>query len=125
MFTLILPVNYNIPCNLLIVTLLFIALDILVGLVKAFSTTGFKSLKMREGLFHKLGEILCVLFGITCEVSFPLVGITINLPIVSTICVYIVLMETGSIIENLAVISPNIKSMLGKVFGVYKNEDEE
>ena len=119
------PLDYNIPASLMIVTLLFIVLDILVGLVKAFSTVGFKSLKMREGLFHKLGEVLCVLFGVVCEISFPLVGITINLPIVSTICIYIVLMETGSIIENLAVISPNIKSMLGKVFGSYKNEDEE
>lgn len=119
------PLDYNIPASLMIVTLLFIVLDILVGLVKAFSTVGFKSLKMREGLFHKLGEVLCVAFGVVCEISFPLVGITINLPIVSTICIYIVLMETGSIIENLAVISPNIKSMLGKVFGSYKNEDEE
>lgn len=121
----VLPVNYNIPATLMIVTLMFIVLDILVGLVKAFSTTGFKSLKMREGLFHKLGEVLCVLFGVVCEISFPLVGITISLPIVSTICVYIVLMETGSIIENLAVISPNIKLMLGKVFGGYKNEDDK
>lgn len=121
----VLPLNYNIPASLMIVTLLFIVLDILVGLVKAFSTVGFKSLKMREGLFHKLGEVLCVLFGVVCEISFPLVGISISLPIVSTICVYIVLMETGSIIENLAVISPNIKSMLGKVFEGYKNEDEK
>ena len=125
MFPLVFPLDYNIPASLMIVTLLFIVLDILVGLVKAFSTVGFKSLKMREGLFHKLGEVLCVAFGVVCEISFPLVGITINLPIVSTICIYIVLMETGSIIENLAVISPNIKNMLGKVFGGYKNEDEE
>ena len=125
MFALIFPTNYTFPVNLLIVSLVFIVLDFLVGLIKAFSTTGFKSMKMREGLFHKLGEILCVSFGVVCEICFPLVGITISLPIVSTICIYIVLMETGSIIENLAVISPNIKLMLGKVFGAYKNEDEE
>lgn len=125
MFALIFPTNYTFPVSLLIVTLVFIVLDILVGLVKAFSTTGFKSLKMREGLFHKLGEIMCVAFGVVCEICFPLVGITITLPIVSTICIYIVLMETGSIIENLAVVSPNINSLLGKVFGGYKNEDDE
>lgn len=118
----ILPIAYTVPVNLCIVTALFILMDIVVGVIKAFSRTGFKSLKMREGLFHKLGEVLCVVFGIVCEISFPAVGITVNLPIVSTICIYIVLMETGSIVENLAVISPNINKLLGKVFDSYKNE---
>lgn len=119
------PVEYTVPVNLILVTTLFITMDILVGLVKAFSKTTFKSLKMREGLFHKLGELLCVAFGIACEVSFPLVGINIKIPIVSTICIYIVLMETGSIVENLIIISPNIKSVVVKVFGSYKEESEE
>lgn len=121
----LLPIEYTVPVNLVIVSALFIVMDVLVGLVKAFSKTGFKSLKMREGLFHKLGELMCIAFGIVCEISFPLVGITIKLPIASTICVYIVLMETGSIVENLAIISPNIQKVLGKVFGEYKEESEE
>lgn len=116
---------YTVPLKLLIITVLFILMDIIVGVIKAFSRTGFKSLKMREGLFHKLGEILCVAFGIVCEISFPAIGITVSLPIVSTICIYIVLMETGSIVENLAIISPNIHNLLGKVFDGYKNEGEQ
>lgn len=121
----VMPITYTVPMKLCIVTVLFILMDIIVGVIKAFSKTGFKSLKMREGLFHKLGEILCVAFGIVCEISFPAVGITVNLPIVSTICIYIVLMETGSIVENLAIISPNIHNLLGKVFDGYKNEGEQ
>ena len=120
-----LPIEYVVPVNLIIVTTLFITMDVVVGLVKAISKATFKSLKMREGLFHKLGEILCVVFGIACEISFPLVGINIKLPIVSTICIYIVLMETGSIVENLVVISPNIKNVVVKVFGSYKEESEK
>lgn len=121
----VMPITYTVPMKLCIVTVLFILMDIIVGVIKAFSKTGFKSLKMREGLFHKLGEILCVAFGIVCEISFPAVGITVNLPIVSTICIYIVLMETGSIVENLAIISPNVHNLLGKVFDGYKNEGEQ
>ena len=109
--------------KMLIVVLIFIAMDIAVGLVKAFASIGFKSVKMREGLIHKVGEILCVGFGVLCEYSFPFVGIEVNIPIVSTICVYIVLMETGSIVENLAEISPSIKRLLGKVFDGYKQEE--
>lgn len=118
-----LPIQYTVPYNLLLVTLLFIVMDIVMGLVKALETKSFKSLKMREGLFHKLGEILCVVFGMVCEMSFPVVGITVKLPIVTTICIYIIIMETGSIVENLAAISPNIKALLVKVFSAYKNED--
>ena len=113
------------PVNMIIAVLIFIVLDVVIGLVKALSTGTYKSLKMREGLFHKIGEILTIGFGILCENAFPYVGIEIKIPIVSTICIYIVLMETGSIVENLAIISPNIKKLLGKVFGDYKAEDDE
>ena len=118
------PIQYTVPYNLLLVTLVFIVMDVIMGLVKALETKSFKSLKMREGLFHKLGEILCVVFGMVCEMSFPVVGITVKLPIVSTICIYIIIMETGSIVENLAAISPNIKALLVKVFNAYKNEEQ-
>lgn len=117
--------GYNVPYNLLLVVLLFIILDIIVGLAKACATGSYKSVKMREGLYHKIGEILCVMFGVVCEVSFPIVGIDVKLPIVSAICIYIVLMETGSIVENLAAMSPGLSSLIKKVFGGYKNEDEQ
>ena len=113
------------PVNMIITVLIFITLDVIIGLIKALSTGTYKSLKMREGLFHKIGEMLTVGFGILCENAFPYVGIEIKIPIVSTICIYIVLMETGSIVENLSIISPNIKKLLGKVFGDYKAEDDK
>ena len=111
--------------TMLIVVLTFIVLDMIIGIVKALATGSYKSLKMREGLWHKLGEILCVAFGVLCEMAFPYVGITVSIPIVTTICIYIVLMETGSIVENLALISPNIQKMLSKVFGSYKPDDSD
>ena len=111
--------------TMLIVVLTFIVLDMVIGIVKALANGSYKSLKMREGLWHKLGEILCVAFGVLCEMAFPYVGITVSIPIVTTICIYIVLMETGSIVENLALISPNIQKMLSKVFGSYKPDDSD
>lgn len=113
------------PVKLILVVLVFIAVDILVGIIKAAYKTGFKSAKMREGLYHKLGEILSVIFGALCELAFPIVGIDIKIPIVSSICIYLVIMETGSIVENLAVISPNIQKILAKVFGAYKEDKDE
>lgn len=113
--------------KIIIVVLVFILVDVLVGLAKAFANGNYKSALMREGLYHKLGEILAVGFGVLCEELFPYAGITIGVPIVTSICVYIILMETGSIVENLSEISPALASLLTKVFGGYQTEqaDEE
>lgn len=110
--------------KIIIVVLVFILVDVIVGLIKALSQGKYKSALMREGLYHKLGEILAVGFGILCEELFPLAGITIGVPIITSICVYIILMETGSIVENLSALSPQLSNLLNRVFGGYKNEEE-
>ena len=107
-----------------IVVSCFIAFDILTGLIGAIKSGTYKSTKMREGLFHKLGEYFAVAFAYGCEYSFPYVGITVNIPICTSVVVYIVIMETGSIVENIGIISPDLKKILGKTFGDYKNDAE-
>lgn len=108
----------------IVVVSCFIVFDILTGLVGAFMTHTYKSTKMREGLFHKLGEYFAVGFAYGCEYAFPYVGITMTIPICTSVVVYIVIMETGSIVENITIISPDLKRILGKTFGGYKNEDD-
>ena len=109
----------------ILVVLVFIVVDVLVGLAKSLANGNYKSALMRTGLYHKLGEILAVGFGVLCEELFPLAGITVGVPIVTSICVYIILMETGSIVENLSEISPALASLLSRVFNGYKNAEEE
>lgn len=103
----------------------FILCDIVTGLIGALKEHNFKSSIMREGLFHKLGEIFALMFSYGCEYSFPYLGIEINIPIVTSISVYLCLMEVGSVIENLTRISPELKVILSKVFGAYRKKDEE
>lgn len=112
------------PVHLIIVTMIFIVVDILVGLIKALATKSYKSRCMAEGLYHKIGEVLIIAFGMLCEYSFPVIGLNVDLPIVSTICVYIVTMETGSVLENIAVISPTVNNLIGNVFGNFVDKDE-
>lgn len=108
----------------IVVVSCFIAFDILTGLVSALMTHTYKSTKMREGLFHKLGEYFAVGFAYGCEYAFPYVGITMTVPICTSVVIYIIIMETGSIVENITIISPDLKRILGKTFGGYKNEDD-
>lgn len=100
----------------ILVTTIFIVFDIATGWLKALSTGTTDSSIMRKGLFHKLAEILSVMFGYTCEYVFPFAGIEVTIPFATGIATYIVLMETASIIENLAIMNPNLAAILEKFF---------
>ena len=103
----------------LLIALGFIVFDIITGLAQALKNGTYKSSVMREGLYHKLGEVLSMGFAYGCEYSFPYVGIDITIPICSSVMIYIIIMETGSIIENLSQLSPELKAIFSKVFKSY------
>lgn len=86
----------------------FIVLDFLSGLIKAFKEKNYCSSIMREGLFHKCGSILCVVFGTLVDYAQVYVDIGVNVPVTTGVCGYIILMEIGSIIENVCAINPEI-----------------
>ena len=104
-----------------IISLVFIAMDILTGWTKAVATGTTNSSIMRVGLFHKLGEIMALIFGYACEIAFPYVGIMISVPLVESIGTYIILMEVASIVENIGKINPELTNVLSKLF---KKQDE-
>lgn len=75
-------------------TLFFMLGDIISGVVSAIILHNLDSQKMREGLLRKVLLILIVLL------SF-IVGSAFNLTFISkTVCIYIIIMETISILEN-------------------------
>lgn len=86
----------------------FIILDFITGLIKSFKEKNYTSTKMREGLYHKCGSILCIIFGILIDYSQVYVDIGVSIPVSTAICTYISLMEAGSIIENISKINPEI-----------------
>lgn len=86
----------------------FILLDFVTGIIKAFVSKQFTSSIMRQGLFHKAGSLLVILFGALVDYAQTYIDIGVSIPVASTICLYIILMEIGSIIENVCVINPRI-----------------
>lgn len=100
----------------LITVLVFIAFDVITGWLKALATGTTDSSIMRKGLFHKLGELLAVMFGYMCEYAFPIMDIQVSIPFAGVIATYIVLMETASIIENLCIMNPNLSKIMEKIF---------
>ena len=103
-----------------LVTFYFIALDFFTGLLKAFATDAFSSRTMRQGLFHKV-SLLCVLaLGYLMDYAQNYVDLGVAVPVGAAACVYIVLMETGSTLENLCVANPELMpDKLCEMFGVH------
>ena len=91
-----------------IITAAFILLDFVTGLIKAFATKSYNSSIMREGLFHKTGSIMVIVFGCLVDYAQTFIDLGVTIPVASSVCIYICLMEIGSIIENLCTINPRI-----------------
>ena len=93
---------------LYVITCGFIVLDMITGLIKAFKEQAYTSSVMREGLFHKCGSILTIVFGMLVDYAQTFVDLGVKIPVAVAFCSYIILMECGSIIENVGRINPEI-----------------
>ena len=91
-----------------VITSAFILLDLLNGLVKALKNKTYTSTIMREGLFHKCGSLLCIAFGGLVDYAQLYLDLGTTVPVAVSVCIYIVLMEIGSTIENVCEINPGI-----------------
>ena len=111
-------------CPVLVV-LVFIVLDILTGIAKSFATTGFDSSIMRQGFFHKLGEVFAVTLALAADIGLPEIGVPLDVKLSGMCCVYLVLMEIGSIVENIGAINPDLVGPLGNIFAKLKGGNND
>lgn len=82
--------------------LLLIASDVITGLIQAFINNDFQSCKMRQGLYHKVLEILMIGLGFAFSIAFNIHAIHVG------VVIYIIVMELGSILENLCLAGINL-----------------
>lgn len=76
-------------------TLLFMIGDVISGVISAIILNNLDSKEMREGLLRKMLLILVIILSFVFQYAF-------NIPIISKIvCIYIIVMEIVSILENL------------------------
>lgn len=108
----------------IVITACFIALDLITGFVKGVYSKSINSTKMRKGLFTKSAFAFIIVLALLCEwamAEMPELGF--NLPILSGVCVFIILLEVVSIIENIASLNGKIMdTKLLQLFNVSKEE---
>ena len=89
--------------------LVLIALDILFGLGNALSKHEYSSGKMREGIGHKCAELGFLLVGIVADATIAGgLDLGFSAPVLVTVCVYLCLMEIGSLLETFAKMNPQL-----------------
>lgn len=76
-------------------TLIFILADIISGVITAIILKNLDSQRMREGLLRKALLILIVVLSFVVDGAFKITFIS------KAVCIYIILMEIISILENL------------------------
>lgn len=101
----------------------FILFDWISGLGKAFATNSYNSTKMREGLWHKAAIVSVMILAYALETATGVLDMTMlgwelgtTLPVSSVVGAYIVLMEAGSVVENIIAMNPELS---GKGFWKY------
>lgn len=108
----------------LLMVLSFIVFDFITGIIKAWKNGTINSTRMREGLCNKLVELGAVIFGYFCEYAMPIIGVKLEIELGSIIALYISLMETFSVIENIGEIYPPVGEILSSVFEKLKSAKE-
>lgn len=87
---------------------LLMGMDVLVGLAGSVINGSFKSTVMREGLSHKLMEICSIVLAIVLQVLAEHIVDIPSFPTTIMVCIYLIVMEVGSVWENIVKINPEL-----------------
>ena len=92
----------------IIVALVFNALDLVTGIITAVKNKDIQSSKLRDGLFKKVGFILCYFVAWLIDTQGELIGFQLGTNILPIIILYVCTTELVSILENISKINPDI-----------------
>lgn len=104
---------------------LMILLDFILGLGGALMTGTFSSPKMRDGLVHKYMELGAIVMGAILDGVLS-GGFDLPIqPILLGTCGYIIIMETGSVLELIRKYNPEAEGLVGWLTGLVQSKGGE
>lgn len=93
------------------ITAILIAMDYISGIAAAASRGDLQSSKMREGLWHKLGEVGAILLSYLVAEEGHYIGLPYQIDLlIPAVIIWISVMEITSILENLTLLNPDLDS---------------
>lgn len=103
----------------IIIAVVFHVIDLVSGFIGALKNKDVESNKMRDGLFKKVGFLLCYLVAFLLDTYGAEIGLNLGVSVLPAIVLYAVTTEIISIIENISKINENlIPETLLKLFHI-------
>lgn len=93
---------------LIVIALVFNGLDLLSGVLSAIKNKNINSSKLRNGLFKKVGFLICYFLALLLDTEGSLIGFQIGAPILPIVILYACTTELVSILENINKINPDL-----------------
>lgn len=92
----------------IIVALCFNALDLVTGFIAAVKSHDIQSSKLRDGLFKKVGFVICYILAWVLDRYGMQIGFSFAFSILPGVILYVVTTEIVSILENVCRMNPDI-----------------
>lgn len=110
----------------IIAALVMMAVDIVSGFAGAVVRGEVSSTKMREGLGHKAMLVIVIFVAILLQIFTLHIGdMGWSFPLITPACIYIVVMELASVLENVCSAYPELRDTpLIKLFDRTGDKDE-
>ena len=107
-----------------LVALVFNASDLGTGILSAIKDKNIQSSKLRDGIFKKVGFLICYFLAYLIDVYGKEVGFDFPVELLPIILSFVCMTEVVSIIENISKISDIIPDKLLELFHIsVKGED--
>lgn len=102
------------------VALMFNATDLVTGLISAVKEHDLQSSKLRDGIFKKVGFLICYFLALMIDTYGSEVGFHLNVELLPVVLGFVCLTEIISVIENLAKITDIVPGKLLSLFHINK-----
>lgn len=102
------------------VALVFNATDLVTGIISALKEHNLQSSKLRDGIFKKIGFLICYFLALMIDLYGSEVGFNLNVELLPVVLGFVCLTETISVIENLSKITDILPEKLLSLFRINK-----
>lgn len=102
------------------VALVFNATDLVTGIISAIKVHDLQSSKLRDGIFKKVGFLICYFLALMIDLYGSEVGFNLNVELLPVVLGFVCLTETISVIENLAKLTDIVPEKLLSLFNINK-----
>lgn len=102
------------------VALIFNATDLVTGIISAVKERDLQSSKLRDGIFKKVGFLICYFLALMIDTYGSEVGFHLNAELLPVVLGFVCLTETVSVIENLSKITDIVPEKLLSLFHINK-----